>query len=181
MEPATPLRWSSGDGSARASCTPPTHCLQCTIDRLPSNVSAPKIQSLYKEPLLPNLLPRPNPQSLISRNHHPHPPPNPKSPHSLILLRLPHYKPLASSPTPPTLSHTRNAERQEESNSYNPHQQHLLSLVSPNPERTHCGPIPHTKVLRQRVERDIAPRALGVVVGTGELSAGGVEAAAGCD
>ena len=51
----------------------------------------------------------------------------------------------------------------------------ILSLLV----RTHETPIPHSKEPRQRIERDVASRALGVVVWRAELRAGGVEAAAG--
>jgi hypothetical protein len=52
------------------------------------------------------------------------------------------------------------------------------SPISP-PELTHRSPIPHRKILRQRVKREVAPRPFGVMVWAGELGPGGVEAAAG--
>ena len=51
-----------------------------------------------------------------------------------------------------------------------------ISLARP---RTHEGPVPHGEEPSHRVERNVAARALGVVVGRAHLARGGVETAAG--
>jgi hypothetical protein len=84
--------------------------------------------------------------------------------------------------TPPKLQKlTSNAERCAEANSCFNGQ----SLV-PNPAyislsgaRTHEAPVPEGEPLGERVEGNVAARALGVVVGRAHLARGGVEAAAG--
>ena len=45
--------------------------------------------------------------------------------------------------------------------------------------RTHESPVPDSEPLGERVEGNVAARALGVVVGRAHLARGGVEAAAG--
>lgn len=51
-----------------------------------------------------------------------------------------------------------------------------ISLLRP---RTHEGPVPHGEPLSERVEGNVAARALGVVVRRAHLARGGVETAAG--